>query len=46
MTRCQIAFICWKGQYDIVFGPFEQIKDNRKQTVQSEFGALQINPFV
>ena len=28
----RLAFICWKGQYFIVFGPFQQIKANRKQT--------------
>ena len=28
----RLAFICWKGQHFIVFGPFQQIKANRKQT--------------
>ena len=28
----RLASICWKGQHFIVFGPFQQIKANRKQT--------------
>ena len=28
----RLAFICWKGQHFIVFGPFQQIKANCKQT--------------
>ena len=28
----RLAFICWKGQHFIVFGPFQQINASRKQT--------------
>lgn len=27
-----VSVICWRGQHYLVFGPFQQIKANRKQT--------------
>ena len=49
----RLAFICWKGQHYIVFGPFQRIKanckqpkskTNPKQTVHSAFGVLKNTP--
>ena len=37
----RLAFICWKGQHFIVFGPFQPIKANRKQTQEKLTGSNQ-----